>query len=122
MLDWACCKNLCIPGYTNAIFDDFNKLYYNHNANRLEICLGGGIIMAGPTFTQVGTANLLDQQEGNVLMTLAAEGLLPNEAQIPAEAALLGQLQTPVAVGTGTLNAIATDLTHADPDAIMTEV
>ena len=65
--------------------------------------------MAGPTFTQVGTANLLDQQEGNVLMTLAAEGLLPNKVQIPAEAALLGQLQTPVAVGTGTLQNIATD-------------
>ena len=40
MLDWVCCKNLCIPGYRNVVFDDFNKLYYNHNNNRLEMVMG----------------------------------------------------------------------------------
>ena len=54
----------------------------------------------------VGLTNLLDQEEGNVLLTLAAAGLLSNEAQFPA-ACLGGHLETPKTVETGTLNNIA---------------
>ena len=45
MLDWLACKNISIPGYTNNVFDDFNKLYYNHSAIRLEIITGAGVIL-----------------------------------------------------------------------------
>ena len=87
----------------------------------MEIVLSSGQIMAGPSFTAVGTTHLLDEEEGNVLMTLVAEGLLSNEAQIPAEAALVGHLETPKAVDTRVLNNIATGSTHADPDELLTE-
>ena len=84
MLDWAVCKNLCLPSYKNTVFNDFSKLYYNHNMNRLEIVMNSGQIVASPTWTAIGNTNLLDQEKGAVLMTLVAEGLLSNEAQIPS--------------------------------------
>ena len=121
MLDWVNSKNICIPGYTKNVFDDFNKLYYNHGYNRLEIITGACSILVGPTFTFVGGSNLVNQLESNVLMTWAAEGLLSNEAQIPSEAGLVGHLETAKVVGGGTLNDLATALNHADPDTLMTE-
>ena len=55
-------------------------------------------------------------------MTLAAEGLLSNKAQIPSEALLVGQLETPKVVSTGTraLNNVVRDSNAAHPDALMT--
>ena len=96
-------------------------MYYNHSANRLEIITGAGIILGSSAFTAIGGADLNDQEESNVLMTLAAEGLLSNEAQIPSEAGLVGHLETAKVGGGGTLNDLATALNHADPDALMTE-
>ena len=65
MLDWLACKNISIPGYTNNAFDDFNKLYYSHSANRLEIITDSGIILGSSAFTAIGGANLNDQEESN---------------------------------------------------------
>ena len=42
MVDWACCKKLCIAGYQNNQFLNFNKLYYNHDYHRLELNCGDG--------------------------------------------------------------------------------
>ena len=77
--------------------------------------------MVSPTWSIQGGTQLVEQNEGVVLMTLAAEGLLANEAQIPAEAALLGHLETARPVATGTLQLDANNLNRADPDALMTE-
>ena len=104
MLDWVNCKNLCIPGYDNNVFAGFNKLYYNYNLNRIELCLSSGQVVATPT------------------LALAAEGLLSNEAQIPSESSLVGHLETTRPVAPGTLQMVAADLNRADPDALMTEV
>ena len=74
MLDWVCCKNLCIAGFQNNRLINFNKLYYNHDYHRLELNCGDGKIMASPTWTSVGGTQLVEQQEVEVLMTLVAEG------------------------------------------------
>jgi hypothetical protein len=94
MLDWVNCKNICIPGYANNVFADFNKLYYNHNFNRTEVCLANGTVVATPTMSIVSNTQLVEQSEGETLMALAAENLLPTESQNSTEAALVGHLET----------------------------
>ena len=90
MLDWVVYKNLSIPAYVNTALTDFVKLYSNHNENRLEIIMSNGQIMCSSTFSKIGQTNLLAQEEGNVLLALAAQGLLLNKAQHPVEALLVG--------------------------------
>ena len=78
--------------------------------------------MASPTWTIVGGTQLVEQNEGEVLMALAAQGLLSNEAQISSEAGLVGHLETARPVAPGTLQLTANDLNRADPDELMTEL
>ena len=120
MLDWVNCKNLCIPGYDNNVFAGFNKLYYNYNLNRIELCLSSGQVVATPTMTLVSNTQLVEQSEGETLMALAAEGLLSNEAQIPSESGLVVRLETARPTAPGTLQMVVDDLNRADPDALMT--
>jgi hypothetical protein len=122
MLDWVNCKNLCIPGYDNNVFAGFNKLYYNYNLNRIEVCLSSGRVVATPTMSFVSNTQLVEQSEAETLMVLAAEGLLSNETQISTEAGLVGHLETVRPVAPGTLQLVADDLNRADPDALMTEL
>ena len=112
MLDLACCKNLCISGYKGSQFECFNKLYYNYNAHRLEVILGNGTVVGSPTFTTINVGeSLREQQEGNVLMALAAHDLLSYKMQIPKEAVLAGRpAETAKAVGTGTLANVMAEL------------
>ena len=77
--------------------------------------------MASPVFSVIGGTQLIDQQESSILMAVAAEGLLSNEAQIPSEAGLVGHLETARPVAPGFLQEDANNLNRADPDALMTE-
>ena len=87
----------------------------------MELNCGDGTIMASSTFSAIGGTQLIDQQESSILMALAAQGLLSNEAQIPTEAGLVGHLETARPVAAGSLQEDANNLKRADPDAIMTE-
>ena len=104
MLDLAC--------YKGSQFECFNKLYYNYNAHRLEVILGNGTVVGSPTFTTINVGeSLREQQEGNVLMALAAHDLLSYKMQIPKEAVLAGRpAETAKAVGTGTLANVMAEL------------
>ena len=54
-------------------------------------------------------------------MTLVAEGLLSNKAQIASEAGLVGHLETARPVTSDNLQEDANNLNGADPDVLITE-
>ena len=77
--------------------------------------------MASPVFSVIGGTQLIDQQESSILMALAAQELLSNEAEIPTEAGTVGHLKTARPVAAGSLQEDTNNLKRADPDALMTE-